>query len=186
MDRRRRQPQRGGDTNTATTPQDVVYSFVPVSSDNCTGATFTVTVTVNPNPEVADQNTTICSTSTVDLILGDDADGPSVASYELTAITPASGLVADAANATVGTTLTSDAIALDVWTNATTTALDVVYSFVPVSSDNCTGATFTVTVTVNPEPEVADQNTTICSASAVDLTLGDDTDGPFVASYGSL
>ena len=126
-------------------------------------------ITVNPNPEVADQNTTICSTSTVDLILGDDADGPSVASYELTAITPASGLVADAANATVGTTLASDAIALDVWTNATTTALDVVYSFVPVSSDNCTGATFTVTVTVSPLP--------IPEPVIIPSQCDDDTDG---------
>ena len=126
-------------------------------------------ITVNPNPEVADQNTTICSTSTVDLILGDDADGPSVASYELTAITPASGLVADAANATVGTTLASDAIALDVWTNATTTPLDVVYSFVPVSSDNCTGATFTVTVTVSPLP--------IPEPVIIPSQCDDDTDG---------
>ena len=75
--------------------------------------------------------------------------------------------MADSANATVGTTLASDAIALDVWTNATTTPLDVVYSFIPYDAIGCTGAVFTVTVTVSPEPEVADQNTTICSASAV-------------------
>ena len=56
----------------------MVYSLVPVSSDNCAGATFTVTVTVNPEPEVSNQTATICSASIVDLVLGDDADGPSV------------------------------------------------------------------------------------------------------------
>ncbi len=170
-------------TNTTATPLDVVYSFTPVSSDNCIGEAFTVTVTVNPEPEVADQSTTICSASTVGLTLADDVDGPSVASYDLTAITPSAGLSADASNAVLGTNLASDAIASDVWINTTATPLDVVYSFTPVSSDNCIGAAFTVTVTVNPEPEVTDQSTTICSASTVGLTLADDVDGPSVASY---
>ena len=90
-------------------------------------------------------------------------------SYDLTAITPAAGLVAGSSNAVLGTNLASDAIVLDEWTNTSTTPLDVVYSLVPVSSDNCVGATFTVTVTVNPEPEVSNQDHNDCSASAVDL-----------------
>jgi hypothetical protein len=170
-------------TNTTATPLDVVYSFTPVSSDNCIGAAFTVTVTVNPEPEVTDQSTTICSASTVGLTLADDVDGPSVSSYDLTAITPEAGLSADASNAVLGTNLASDAIASDVWINTTATPLDVVYSFTPVSSDNCIGAAFTVTVTVSSNPEVADQSTTACSASTVGLTLADDVDGPSVASY---
>ena len=109
-----------------------------------------MTVTVNPEPEVTDQSTTICSASTVGLTLADDVDGPSVASYDLTSITPEAGLSADASNAVLGTNLASDAIASDVWINTTATPLDVVYSFTPVSSDNCTGSAFTVTVTVNP------------------------------------
>jgi hypothetical protein len=74
-------------------------------------------VTVNSNPEVADQSTTACSASTVGLTLADDVDGPSVASYDLTSITPSAGLAADASNAVLGTNLASDAIASDVWTN---------------------------------------------------------------------
>ncbi len=101
--------------------------FTPVSSDNCIGAAFTVTVTVNPEPEVTDQSTTICSASTVGLTLADDVDGPSVSSYDLTAITPSAGLSADASNAVLGTNLASDAIASDVWINTTATPLDVVY-----------------------------------------------------------
>ncbi|MGB2282150.1 MAG: M43 family zinc metalloprotease, partial [Flavobacteriaceae bacterium] len=89
-------------------------------------------ITVYPNPEVADQSTTACSASTVGLTLADDVDGPSVASYDLTSITPEAGLSADASNAVLGTNLASDAIASDVWTNTTATPLDVVYSFTPV------------------------------------------------------
>ena len=139
-------------TNTSTTPLDVVYSLVPVSSDNCAGATFTVTVTVNPEPEVSNQTATICSASIVDLVLGDDVDGPSVVSYDLTAITPEAGLVAGSSNAVLGTNLASDAIALDEWTNTGTTPLDVVYSFIPYDAVGCIGPSFSVTVTVNPEP----------------------------------
>jgi hypothetical protein len=87
--------------------------------------------------------------------LADDVDGPSVVSYDLTSIAPEAGLAADASNAVLGTNLASDAIALDVWTNTTATPLDVVYSFTPVSSDNCTGSAFTVTVTINSNPEVS-------------------------------
>ncbi|MDG1672928.1 MAG: choice-of-anchor L domain-containing protein, partial [Flavobacteriaceae bacterium] len=100
---------------------------------------------VNPNPEITDQSATVCSASTVGLTLADDVDGPSVVSYDLTSITPSAGLAADASNAVLGTNLASDAIASDVWTNTTATPLDVVYSFTPVSSDNCTGSAFTVT-----------------------------------------
>ncbi|MDG1056821.1 MAG: T9SS type B sorting domain-containing protein, partial [Flavobacteriaceae bacterium] len=79
------------------------------------------------------------------------------------------GLAADASNAVLAANLASDAIASDVWTNTTATPLDVVYSFTPVSSDNCTGAAFTVTVTVNPLP--------VPAPSFIDSKCDDDTDG---------
>ena len=63
-------------------------------------------------------------------------------SYDLTAITPAAGLVAGDSNAVVGTNLASDAIALDEWTNTTTTPLDVVYSFIPYDAVGCIGPSF--------------------------------------------
>ncbi|WP_157506031.1 choice-of-anchor L domain-containing protein [Formosa sp. Hel3_A1_48] len=126
-------------------------------------------ITVYPNPEVTDQSATVCSASTVGLTLADDVDGPSVVSYDLTSITPEAGLAADASNAVLGTNLASDAIASDVWTNTTATPLDVVYSFTPVSSDNCTGAAFTVTVTVNPLP--------VPAPAFIDSKCDDDTDG---------
>ena len=109
-------------------------------------------IIVYPNPEVSNQTATICSASTVDLVLGDDADGPSVVSYDLTAITPEAGLVAGSSNAVLGTNLASDAIVLDEWTNTGTTPLDVVYSFIPYDAVGCIGPSFSVTVTVNPEP----------------------------------
>ena len=104
-------------------------------------------------------------------------------SYDLTSITPSAGLVAGSSNAVVGTNLVSDAIALDEWTNTSTTPLDVVYNFIPYDAVGCIGPSFTVTVTVNPEPVVSNQGTTICSDSTVDLILGDDVYGLPVGSY---
>jgi gliding motility-associated-like protein len=156
-------------TNTSTTPLDVVYSFIPLSSDNCSGASFSVTVTVNPEPEVQNQSAIICSESSVDLLLGDDIDGPSVVSYDLTTITPSSGLVGASGNAVVATNLTSDAIALDVWTNTSTTPLDVVYSFIPYDIADCIGASFTVTLTIYPLP--------VPEPVVLSSQCDDDTDG---------
>ena len=42
-------------SNNSNNPVDVVYTIVPVSSDGVEGGAFTLTVTVNPKPIVADQ-----------------------------------------------------------------------------------------------------------------------------------
>ena len=169
-------------TNTTNAPVDVIYTVVPVSGSNCEGDPFTVIVTVNPEPVVADQSTSVCSDETLGFLLANDPNGPDVASYNLTDIT-FNGLTPASGNTATQNGLLVDAISNDSWNNITGTALDVVYTFVPVGDNGCLGDPFTVTITVNPEPVVADQTTTVCSDEALGYILANDIDTPNVASY---
>ena len=149
-------------TNITNAPVNVVYTLVPLTAGGCEGQVFTVTVTIDPEPVVDPQTTTVCSDELVGLTLADDVDGPSVATYNLIGITD-NGLTAGLGNQVIGNGLLSDAIVNDTWENLTSAALDVVYTFVPIGNNGCAGDEFTVTVRVESEPVVADQSLTVCS-----------------------
>jgi len=159
-------------TNTTNAPVNVVYTVVPLTSGGCEGQSFTVTATINPEPVVDPMIIPpVCSVEAINVTLNDDADGPSVANYNLIDIAPESGLTAGGGNQAIGNDLPANAIVNDTWKNLTSAALDVVYTFVPIGDNGCPGDEFTVTVTVDPEPVVSDQFLTVCSegASGIDF-----------------
>ncbi|MCB0610371.1 MAG: PKD domain-containing protein, partial [Lewinella sp.] len=167
--------------NVSTSAHDVVYTITPYS-DGCPGASFTVTVTVKPEPVVEDQTAGVCSDTPIGVTLGNDADGPAAATYNITAINP-NGLMASAGSPTTGTDFTDGEIEDDAWTNPGIDPVDVIYTVVPVSADGCEGDEFTVTVTISAEPVVDDQTDMTCSDVAIGVILNDDPDGPAVSSY---
>jgi hypothetical protein len=171
------------DAFTNTTPADVnvFYTVVPVSSFSCVGDEYTITVPVKAEPVVANQTATVCSDGVTGVTLGDDANTPAVASYRITGIN-SNGLTASAGSPAAGANLAANVIADDAWTNTTAAAVNVVYTIVPVGDNGCEGDAFTVTVTVNPEPVVANQTATVCSDGVTGVTLGNDSDGPTVAT----
>ena len=160
-------------TNLTNAPVEVIYTVIPVSGSNCEGDPFTVTVTVNPEPVVANQTTTVCSDEILGFTLANDLNGPDVASYNLTNIT-SNGLTAASGNTTLQNGLLVDAISNDSWNNISGAALNVVYTFTPVGVNGCLGDPFTVTATINPEPVVANQNITVCSDEALGYLLAND------------
>jgi hypothetical protein len=169
-------------TNNTGAPVNVVYTVVPVSATACPGDPFTVTITVNAEPIVADQLVTICSDIPTGLTLGTSTNGVAIASYNITGIN-ANGLTASAGSPALGNGLPANIIADDAWTNATAVPVDVVYTVVPVAAGGCLGNPFSVTVTVNPEPAVSSQLVTVCSDVPTGLTLGSSTNGVPVATY---
>ena len=168
--------------NETSSPVDVVYTFIPIGDNVCEGDAFTVTVTVNPEPVVADQDVVVCSDEAIGYTLDGDTDTPLVATYNLTGIVD-NGLVGLPTNQGIAEDLTASALEDDVWTNTTANAVDVVYTLVPVGDNGCLGDEFTVTVTINPEPVVADQDVVVCNDVAIGYTLEGDTDTPLVATY---
>jgi large repetitive protein len=153
-------------TNTTPAAVNVVYTVVPVSSANCQGNPFTVTITVESALGVGPQTVIACSDAPIGFILG---TAPNT-TYNITAINQ-NGLTPSAGNPVIGNGFSANEIADDAWTNTTPVAVTVVYTVLPVSSNGCIGQPFTVTATINPEPVVVDQTATICSDSASGVSL---------------
>ena len=158
--------------NTTNTAQSVVYTVTPQYTNNgvqCDGATFTITVTVDPTPSVVDQTETICSnaTFTVTPVNGSGNIVPSNTTYSWNApsVTGITGTTAGTSASNISGTLV----------NTTNAPIDVVYTVTPTSG-TCNGQSFTVTVTVNPMPMIANATTTTCSGSVVNYTPINGTD----------
>ena len=157
--------------NETGVPVDVVYTVLPVSSEGCEGEPFTVTVTVNSAPVVADITDTVNSGDVIGVTLGADTDGaPAISNYRITGITT-NGLERGLNNSVNNSTILSDGIFNDSYTNTSSSLIDVIYTIVPISTEGCEGDSFTVTVAINPEPVVANQDVTVCSDEAIGVTL---------------
>ena len=161
-------------TNLTNTVQTVVYSVTPVSPVGpCTGAPYTVTVTVNPVPVIAAKTTTICNNGTFTVTPTNGTDiVPANTTYSWpapAAITGISGLASGSSASFVSGTLT----------NSTNAPIDVVYAVAPISgaAGNCVGATFTVTVTVYPTPALSSTlaPAAICSGTTFSYTATSNT-----------
>ena len=163
--------------NVSTSPANVVYTIVPVSSAaGCLGNPFTVTVQVDPEPVgVAIPATPVCS----DVVLGAGftltTTGASAAvnaanGYNITNILIPGGVTASAGAPAVANGQSSTVLTDDAWNNIGSASANVVYTIVPVSSGaGCLGNPFTVTVQVDPEPVgITIPVTPVCS----DVALG--------------
>lgn len=146
-------------TNTSNTVQTVVYTVTPISG-TCSGATFTVTVTVNPTPSVAAQAASICSGAAFSVAPTNGSGNivPTGTTYSWSApaaITGISGLASGTAQTTIGGSLT----------NSTNAPINVTYVVTPTSG-SCAGSSFNVVVTVNPVPAITNMTASVCSGSA--------------------
>jgi Type IV secretory pathway, TrbL components len=160
-------------TNTTNVVQNVVYTVTPKAGD-CTGDPFTVTVTVNPKPNIIDKTETICSGETFSVIPENDTNGdivPAGTTYTWSAPTTPSEVTGKAAGS--GSSISGTL------TNTTNTVQTVEYTVTPTSG-SCTGNTFTVTVTVNPKPFIGNKTTAICSGDGFTIPLVNGTDGDII------
>ncbi len=162
-------------TNATAAPLTVTYTVVPVSAANCVGAPFTVLVTINPRPDYNNYNNTlqpggICAAALgIDLSTLQKPGSIAATTFNITSIS-SSSLTAVAGNPATGNGLLANEIADDVWSNTTAASHDVVYTIVPVTG-TCTGNSFTVTVTIKPQPDYANSPVTVCSPLAVGVSL---------------
>ena len=160
-------------TNITNVAQQVLYTVTPTSgaTGNCIGNTFTITVTVNPKASISNITTQICSGRAFAVTPGGGTDLiPSATLYSWSAPSVTGGLTGGAAasnQTTISGTLS----------NPTNSAQTATYTVTPTSG-NCTGPTFTVTVTVNPLPSLTVSATpsAICTGQSSQLSVsGADT-----------
>ena len=148
--------------NTTVNSEIVTYTVTP-TANTCAGSTFTVAVTVNPIPVIANKTATICSgtaftvsptTSGADLV-------PAGTTYTWTVAANAN-VTGETSVATAQSSISQNLV------NGTSAPETVVYTVTPTFG-GCTGATFTVTVTVNPTPQIAAKTNNACSGVALTL-----------------
>jgi gliding motility-associated-like protein len=155
----------------------ITFSVVPVATAglNCAGAPpQTVTMTVNPAPVMTSSNsTTICSQGTPSLVFS--ANVASTFGWTVTGITgtPTGVLV----NQTGAGDLSSTFTGAQSIVNKSGALATVTFSVVPTASTgtNCVGSPQTVTLTINPEPQMTSSNVdAICSGGTPALIFTSD------------
>jgi gliding motility-associated-like protein len=141
--------------NTTSAPIAVVYTIVP-SANNCTGTSFTYTITVKPMPVVSSiPSDIICNGLAQSYTIRSNVSGAT--------FTWSRNLATGISNLAVSNQ-TSNSIT-ETLINTTSAPIAVAYTIIP-TANGCTGASFTYTITVNPTPAVTSiPSDVICSGS---------------------
>jgi hypothetical protein len=151
-------------SNRTNTQQTVTYQVTPKAlSGNCTGAAFTVVVTLNPTPEFVTLTTVTCSGVEFQVSPAVGVGGGNIvpANTLYTWTEPTFTGTVTGGQSSQGIERTSIFGTLSNRTNGQQT---VTYQVTPrASSGNCTGAAFSVVVTLNPTPEFVTLSTVSCS-----------------------
>ncbi len=159
--------------NVTNANQVVVYTVTPTNG-GCVGNTFTVSVTVQPEPRGFNDNTPIvCSNAVVNYNLSNNVANTVSGGNNLTVGTTYSWIAASNGNVSGESTVAqAGPIITDLLINSTNGNEVVVYTITPTSADGCVGNPFTVSVNVRPEPRGFDDNTpVVCSDVAMSYDL---------------
>ena len=155
--------------NVTGSDSDVIIAVTPFN-DQCEGSPINVTVTVQPEPVgFDDDDVTICSSDTLAYDLQENVNNTAEGGNAV--VSDFSWMAAPDAGVTGASSSTGDMID-DVLINITNDVQTVVYTVTPTSEDDsCEGETFTITVTVQPEPIGFDDDVTTCSSVALAYDL---------------
>jgi gliding motility-associated-like protein len=159
--------------NLTSSPQDIIYTIIPTSgaAGNCVGDPFTLTIRVNPKPVVSNKTSSVCSGSAFSIPLFNMVNGdviPTGTTYSWGIPVVTNGLLG-------GTAVNGQSTISAILNNSTNTIQTATYTVVP-SFANCDGASFTVTITVNPTPVIANIAKSICSEMLFSTTPTNGTD----------
>jgi len=147
-------------TNASINPAVATYTIIP-SVGGCVGASFTLKVTVNPIPVVADQVlASICSGTAFTYVPTGVPVGTTYA-WNNPVISPAFGL-------TGGSAQTAQNIITQTLTSSNDIVNTAVYTVTP-TANSCAGVSFQLTVPVNPVPAISNQTIASCSGNAFSL-----------------
>ncbi|MEM0543154.1 PKD domain-containing protein [Flavobacterium sp. j3] len=156
-------------TSTGTTFYYCEVTFSAISGSCSLIVSNPAEVTINPNPVIAPETTTICSSTTF-TITPNTASGniiPLGTTYTWSnpTISPAGSITGASAQNTPQTNISQTLV------NSTTSPATVTYTVTPISGV-CTGDNFTVTVTINPaiNPNVVTNNNTCFGVNTASIT----------------
>ncbi|WP_329805300.1 beta strand repeat-containing protein, partial [Flavobacterium facile] len=172
--------------NTTNAPIDVIYTITAstgTAPSTCT-SNFTLTVTVNPRPQIPNQTSSICSGNAFNLSLSNNPPSiilPSGTTYTWTVSAPAG--ITGASNQINPVNIIGQTLL-----NSTSNPINVIYTITATSGvgiNTCT-SNFNLTVTVNPAPSATiSGNASICqnSNAAVITFTGLNGVAPYTFTY---
>lgn len=148
------------------------YIVTPTSGAGCLGATYVVTVPVNPQPVGADvTRATQCSNVAFNVSADNVTNGVAGVTFTWARDPLPVGLTQVTAGSGVGTIA-------ETLRNLTSSQLSATYTVTPTSGAGCLGATYVVTVPINPEPVGADITRAVqCSNVAFSVSADNVTNG---------
>ena len=168
--------------NTTNAPIDITYTIVPKgpAPTFCTGSSFTIVVTVNPNPTFTITNTatTICSGVTPAISVSSPTGGAVITLQNVNY-----GALTNGTYSGGGVFGTGGSLSEGTLINSTNNPIVVTYTFTITTSTSpscpVTTTTQSTTVTVEPSPSFTINNVTpsICSGSKTDITLNTPVSG---------
>lgn len=132
----------------------VTYKVIPYSADNCKGDTIDIKVEINPEPVIVSPAVVdICSEDIIGIEIPQALANPLVAKFDISKIVP-SGLTSVGMLSTMGTGILFDKnyIKNDKYQNLTANTLQVKYTVVPYSANDCVGEPIGIKVNVKPAP----------------------------------
>jgi hypothetical protein len=163
-------------TNFTNVQQSAVYSVIPTAPapGSCEGASFTLVVYVNPKAVITPMSTTVCSGVQFNVTPVNGTNGIVPQGTKYTWLSPS----VSTASLTGGDSMNSlqDGI-YGKLRNGTNTMRTAVYTVTPTSVDCAANTPFTLTVYVNPTPEITAMTTVICSGASFTVTPTNSTNG---------
>ncbi|REG88497.1 beta strand repeat-containing protein [Algoriphagus antarcticus] len=157
-------------TNSTNTTQTATYTVTPITG-TCPGATFTVTVTVDPKAAISNMTDMICSGEGFASTPGNGTNGliPAGTTYSWPAPVVTGGLTGRASGS-------GESSITGILSNPTNIAQTATYTITPLSG-SCAGPTFTLTVTVSPKPAITASTSSVCGDAAFTATPANGTNG---------
>ncbi|MFN9998981.1 MAG: PKD-like domain-containing protein, partial [bacterium] len=156
------------------------YIVIPTSVYCFDDPPFTVTVFVNPTPEIVPMSTTVCSGLPFAVTPTNVTNGivPNPTFYRWDVPTYSGTMTGGVSAANVETTISGLLL------NRTNVVRTATYMVTP-RAGTCEGATFSVTVFVNPTPEITAMSTTTCNGVQFEVSPVNNRDGivPFGTQY---
>ena len=125
-----------------STPETLTYTVTPtILATGCEGDSFTVTVTVNPEPQIDDFTETICEGDTFSSITPQDVtDGVVPVGTTYTWVIASSNNVeGGSARTAASATIPGSELSL---VAGTSSPQDLIYTVTPLSADQCEGDSF--------------------------------------------
>ena len=162
--------------NSTNTDQHLIYTVISTTANGCDPTTFEIDVTVVPTAVIGPKSRTICSNNAFSVTPSNGGGDIVLAGTRYT------WTVVDNSNVTGDVNETTPQLSVSqTLINTTIVPQTVVYTATSNSTNGCASTNFTVTIVVNPSPQIVNKTpTAICSGLSFSVLPVNGSNGDIV------